>query len=142
LPPTLEEFGLITALRDLVDIVEMPGGIRVEKKWDEFQEQFLQKDQKLTIYRIVQEQLNNIMKHAAASTVSIRLRLIKENELDHVELVIKDDGKGFDPALKRNGVGLRNIISRAELFGGNVTIQSKPGHGCELKVLFPGDHAD
>lgn len=142
LPPTLEEFGLITALRDLVDIVEMPGGIRVEKKWDEFQEQFLQKDQKLTIYRIVQEQLNNIMKHAAASTVSIRLRLINENELDHVELVIKDDGKGFDPALKRNGVGLRNIISRAELFGGNVTIQSKPGQGCELKVLFPGDHTD
>lgn len=142
LPPTLEEFGLITALRELVDIVGMPNHFCIEKKWDDFHEHVLQKDQKLTIYRIVQEQLNNILKHAAATHIKIILKLTQENDINNVELIIKDDGKGFDPALKRNGVGLRNIISRAELFGGTVTVQSKPGQGCELKVVFPGDHSD
>lgn len=139
LPPTLEEFGLITALGELLDIISMPGNFKIKRDWDFFQEQYLQKDQQLTIYRIVQEQLNNIIKHAAASTVTVSLHITKENDSENVELLIKDDGKGFDPALRRNGVGLRNITSRAELFGGTVTIQSKPGQGCELRVMFPGD---
>jgi signal transduction histidine kinase len=138
LPPSLEEFGLITALDELICPVSTTGNLYIEKQWDSFREQSLQKDQKLTIYRIVQEQLNNIIKHAAAKNVIASLRLINEDEAGSVELLIKDDGKGFDPAQKKNGVGLRNIVSRAGLFGGSVSIHSAPGHGCELKVIFPG----
>lgn len=142
LPPTLEEFGLITALTELAETLGAAGNFCIEKRWDDLREQVLQRDQKLTIYRIVQEQLNNIIKHADAKTVVIALHLMEDGDCNTVELLIKDNGKGFNPALRRNGVGLRNITSRAELFGGTVTIQSKPGEGCELKVVFPGDHVD
>lgn len=142
LPPSLDEFGLITALNELIACITMTRKFRVEKKWDGFDENVLQKDQKLTIYRIVQEQLNNIIKHADASKVTIALHLVDDGTQQSLELLIKDDGRGFDTAIKRNGVGLRNIINRGELFGGSVAIQSKPGKGCELRVVFPGDHTD
>ena len=136
LPPSLDEFGLIMALDELVQPVSDTGNITVDKQWKSFQEKGLNKDQRLTIYRIVQEQLNNILKHAAAKKVLISLRLADDGR--GVELLIKDNGKGFDTAPKKNGVGLRNIISRAGLFDGKVNIYSEPGRGCELKVIFPG----
>jgi signal transduction histidine kinase len=137
LPPSLEEFGLTMALDELVCPLSATDNFCIEKKWDNFQEQEMSKDQKLTIYRIAQEQLNNIIKHAAAKNVLVALRLVNEDQTKGVELVIKDDGKGFDTAQKKNGVGLRNIASRAGVFGGKVIIHSTPGHGCELKVIFP-----
>lgn len=140
LPPTMEDLGLIPALIELTDTISVAGNFKIERCWDDFPEEILQKDQKLTIYRILQEQLNNIIKHANAKNVAIGLRIL--GECENVELVIRDDGKGFNPAKKRNGVGLRNITSRVELFGGTVVIQSEPGQGCELKVRFPGSHTD
>jgi signal transduction histidine kinase len=83
----------------------------------------------------VQEQLNNILKHAAARQVIITVGLTGEGQ--NIRLLVKDDGKGFDMESKKNGVGLRNIISRADLFGGKSLIQSSPGNGCELEVIFP-----
>jgi two-component system, NarL family, sensor histidine kinase UhpB len=142
LPPTMEEMGLIMALNELLDTISLAGNFTIHRDWDNFQEHVLQKDQKLTIYRILQEQMNNIIKHACAKNVSISIQFLENCDHNSVSLVIKDDGKGFNPAKKRNGVGLRNIISRAELFGGNVVIQSEPGQGCELKVVFPGEHTD
>jgi two-component system sensor histidine kinase UhpB len=135
LPPSLHEFGLKQALHELTDTIAHTGILMFDKKWETFDEQLLHKDQQLTIYRIVQEQLNNIIKHAGASSVCISLTLVSNDS--GIELIIRDNGKGFDPGKKRNGVGLRNIISRAELYYGHVSIQSRPGHGCELKVLFP-----
>lgn len=133
LPPAFEEFGLAPALDKLADSISLASNLTINKQWDGFEEQILQKDQKLTIYRIVQEQLNNIIKYAEASCVIIS---IVNNETS-VQLLIKDNGKGFDPSEQKNGVGLRNIISRAELFNGNATIRSKPGEGCEIKVILP-----
>jgi two-component system, NarL family, sensor histidine kinase UhpB len=140
LPPSLEEFGLITALNDLIDPVSVTGKIFVEKQWNDFPEECLEKDQKLTIYRIVQEQLNNTLKHAAAKKITFSLHLMDDGKAIH--LLIKDDGLGFDTAVKKNGVGLRNIISRAGLFDGKVSIHSEPGQGCKLEVIFPGNTID
>jgi signal transduction histidine kinase len=142
LPPTLEDLGLIPCLNELVETISITGLLYIEKQWEDFDEHILQKEQKLTIYRILQEQMNNIIKHAAAKQVTVSLRLIQESDNKVVELLVKDDGKGFDSTKKRTGVGLRNIVSRAELFGGTVNIQSEPGHGCEMKVVFPGDYCD
>lgn len=135
LPPSLEEFGLITALNELVHPLTATASFIIETEWDSFPETKFEKEQKLTIYRIVQEQLNNIIKHAKAKEVTISLCLDEKGE--SLELSIKDDGEGFDQAEKRNGVGLRNITSRAGLFSGVVNIYSRPGAGCELKVIFP-----
>jgi two-component system, NarL family, sensor histidine kinase UhpB len=134
LPHCLEEFGLLMALDELVQPFSVTGKVQIVKQWDGFDEEGMKKDQKLTIYRIVQEQLNNILKHAAAKRIVIALRVMDDSK--NLELLIRDDGQGFEPALKRNGVGIRNIISRAALFEGKVNIDSQPGQGCELKVVF------
>jgi len=90
-------------------------------------------DQTVAVYRIVQEQLNNIVKYADASHVTIGL-FEKQNQ---IHLLIKDDGRGFDPNRKRTGIGLGNIESRAEVLNGKMKIVSEPEQGCELNVMFP-----
>lgn len=87
----------------------------------------------ITIFRIIQEHVNNILKHAHASSASIDLNMQK----DQVSLVISDNGRGCDLLKKNDGVGLLNIKSRAELYGGTLSLMSLPGEGFELKVLLP-----
>ncbi|HEY0749853.1 MAG TPA: ATP-binding protein, partial [Chitinophagaceae bacterium] len=80
-----------------------------------------------------QEQLNNIVKHAQAKTVTITLK----NDKPILVLQISDDGKGFNPVKANKGLGLANIKNRAELFGGKVHVISSEGEGCTLKVIVP-----
>ena len=135
LPPSLDQLGLCQAPHDLANKVSLTGAFQIERNWDDSSEEYLERDQKLTIFRIIQEQLNNIIKHAGAKAVCISLSIVLEDEELHI--CVKDDGKGFHPSQVKNGVGLRNITSRAELYGGRVSIVSAPGAGCELKVVFP-----
>jgi PAS domain S-box-containing protein len=88
----------------------------------------------LAIYRIIQEQLNNILKHAEAKRVTIRL----DQTDDGLLLSIRDDGKGFDPAARAPGIGLENIRRRAVAMNGDLKILSAPGKGCELILQAPG----
>ena len=134
LPPSLGDFGLLRALDELFRPFSTTGQLSINRQWCSFPEQLLTSDQQLTIYRIVQEQLNNILKHAQAKNVSVSLLMINK---DTAELLIADDGNGFDVSQKRDGVGLRNIRSRMELFDGVVSIYSKPGKGCRLSIVFP-----
>jgi len=88
------------------------------------------------LFRIIQEQVNNVLKHSGARNLIIELTLA-ENERS-IELSITDDGKGFNPEkVRKKGLGLSNIMSRADLFGGKVNIQSAPGRGCKLNVQIP-----
>ena len=96
-------------------------------------EDHIEDRRKLTVFRIVQEQLNNIVKHARATRVLIRL----SGEQDHIVLTVADNGVGFDVGRHRKGVGITNMISRAELFNGKVEIESSPGEGCTLTVNLP-----
>lgn len=91
-------------------------------------------DKKLMIYRVVQEQINNIIKYAEAGSVEIKL---DNTSTDQVQISVKDDGKGFDPAKVRTGIGLRNIQSRLQVYNGNLQIHSSPGYGCLLEASFP-----
>lgn len=78
-----------------------------------------------------------MLKHSGAKNLIIEL-LLEETE-NRIELNITDDGKGFDPekVKGKKGLGLSNIMSRADLFGGKVMIKSSPGRGCQLRVLVP-----
>ena len=93
----------------------------------------IDEDLKLNIYRIVQEQTNNILKYATASQATIT---INDNNRT-VYLSIIDDGKGFDPAIERNGIGISNIINRIESYNGEVILESSPGKGCKLEIRIP-----
>jgi PAS domain S-box-containing protein len=90
-------------------------------------------DLKLNIFRTIQEQLNNIAKHAAAKKVTITVLKI-DNIL---RVVVADDGKGFDVNNKRKGIGISNMINRIESFNGDVAIESFPGSGCRIVIKVP-----
>ncbi|UEG51235.1 PAS domain-containing protein [Ferruginibacter lapsinanis] len=132
LPPSLGEVSLLESLTDMIENISRVNDLHFIVNSEGFDESSISDKQKLTIFRIAQEQITNILKHAKANTVIISLKQ-REN---YLQLIIKDDGVGFNTAKKRNGVGLQNIASRAELYNGNVTINSKLGKGCELVVNF------
>lgn len=132
LPGNLKELGLVHSIEDLMKEVLHLTAIRWRFYAREVQEELLSEEQKLTVYRIVQEQLSNIVKHAGASSIVIHLSATDSA----LHLKIADDGRGFDTKKKRNGLGFTNIINRAELFNGKVTIDSDYGKGCTLEVVL------
>ncbi len=136
-PSTLQDLGLIESINELVDSISRTQVLRISFDHDNFDEQLMPDNQQLTVFRIVQEQLNNIVKHAGAGNVNIRL----SRKLHELVLDIRDDGKGFDPKKLKKGLGFINISNRAELFGGKKHVVSSPGKGCFLKVRFPLSHS-
>ena len=123
--------GLIDSIEELISNISIMKGTRIAFKYSTFSEGVCEAGLKLVIYRIIQEQIGNIFKHAEASEVEIELK--KEND---VILIINDNGKGFDTSAKRNGIGLVNIKNRAALHDGKVQILSSPGNGCKMKIVF------
>ncbi len=81
----------------------------------------------------MQEQLNNILKQAQATSAHISL----EQTDGQIKLIIKDNGKGLDPHVNRNGIGFNNIEARAKVFSGYINIITAPEKGCTLEVNFP-----
>jgi signal transduction histidine kinase len=132
IPPSLNESELKEALENLVNMVSAGGSLKVHMNLDGFSEDDTSDKLKLTIYRIVQEQFNNILKHAKASNIYLTLA----HQDGSLQLTIRDDGRGFDKMKKTEGVGLMNMRTRASLFNGAMSIESKPGDGCELKLTF------
>ena len=132
-PPTLKDLGLMEAVNDLIDSMRAVQPFTIELDDLHFDESQLPDNKQLALYRIIQEQLNNIVKHARASHVSVTLRLAA----GHVLLRIKDNGIGFDSNEVKKGLGIANMHNRAELFGGHVVLASSPGNGCEINVSLP-----
>ncbi|MET3888029.1 PAS domain S-box-containing protein [Chitinophagaceae bacterium OAS944] len=127
-----KEVGLELSLNDLIENVLLTQQFSIDLQYNVPNEQQLDDKLKMTIFRIVQEQLNNTIKHAAASQVFISI--LQKDRL--LQITIADDGKGFNTNKKRTGIGITNIISRTELFNGRVKIESAPGHGCRMQVSF------
>lgn len=136
LPGNLKELGLVQSIEDMMREVLHLSGISWKVIAKGVKENLLSEEQKLTLYRIVQEQLNNILKHADASSIAITVQVSNSK----VQLKIVDDGKGFDTTKHRSGIGITNIINRAELFNGKVKIDSTPGEGCSLEVELNSKH--
>jgi PAS domain S-box len=135
-PPTIDKNGLVDSVNDLIDTIRVVNPFTIHFRYEKDKLNNLSQQQQLALYRIVQEQFNNIIKHAEASKVSVELT----GNNDLVNLLIRDDGKGFDPKAKRQGVGLSNILSRIELFDGKLEVIAAKGSGCTLKVLLPKEH--
>jgi PAS domain S-box-containing protein len=130
--PSLNESELVEALTHLIKVTGKASPVAITLDATAFNEKKISDKLSLTIYRIVQEQFNNILKYAKAKNVLVHLSQDDENIL----LRIKDDGVGFDATKKSTGVGLMNIRTRASLYSGELAIISSPGKGCELNVTF------
>lgn len=129
---TLGTQSLIDSMKALIETVEFSGKIKINFNHDDYHTT-LPKEQKQALYRILQEQFTNIMKHSQATEITVVL----SQACDQTGLEIRDNGKGFDVDAKRNGIGLNNISSRAKVFGGGMKIASANGQGCTLKVWLP-----
>ncbi|MEI6948136.1 PAS domain S-box protein [Paraflavisolibacter sp. H34] len=129
---SLEDVSLTAALKELVEQYEALNRFGLTGHFA-FGEQGLDRELKTTLYRIVQEQLNNTLKYAQATEV--QLSVVEEGAC--IKLVIEDNGVGFDPSTCKKGLGLSNIRKRAELFKGKVRLRSASGKGCRLEVVFP-----
>lgn len=134
-PASIGDLGLVESIQDLVESIKLARKFEVEFAFDADIDNLISEQQKLMLFRITQEQINNVIKHANAKHLYIKLGV----EAGNISLQIIDDGQGFDPEkLKsKKGVGLSNIASRAELFNGKMHIISAPTQGCTLKIDVP-----
>jgi PAS domain S-box-containing protein len=132
--PDLRKGGLVASIDDLVE------DLRFSSLFDVSFSHCLTSDledmgqsKKVTLFRIVQEQTKNILKHSEAKMVQIGLHMRN----DWVRLEVRDDGVGFDPEKIRRGLGLSNIFERARLYDGKVRLRAAPGKGCSVVVTIP-----
>jgi signal transduction histidine kinase len=132
-PYQLDRLGLTHAIRAIIKQVSESSSILFASHVDEIDGTF-DKESEIHVYRIVQESINNIIKHSGASEATI---VIKKN-MAIVSLSIRDNGQGFDVTLSRPvGFGLNSIIERAWILGGESKIDASPGRGANLIFEIP-----
>ncbi|MHA4844120.1 PAS domain-containing sensor histidine kinase [Flavitalea antarctica] len=131
-PPSLKETSLRESIEEMIRKIHFVKGEQVNLEITGVDEDILSDGLKVTIYRIIQEQLNNILKYASASVIRVQLT----QNCYNLTLLIEDNGQGFDVKAKRKGIGLANIMNRAELYNGQAIIESSPGAGCTVLVIF------
>ena len=129
--PLINEIGLTDSIKDLAEEIMLVHPIQILFTKD-FIEDELNDKFKLTVFRIVQEQINNILKHAQAKTININI----EENYGKLLLLITDDGIGFDTAKRKTGVGLTNIKTRTGLYNGTMLLNSEQGKGTALSITF------
>lgn len=131
--PSLGDIGLKETLTDLVESIRIAKEIDIKLLILVDCNTVIDNELHLTLYRIVQEQLTNILKHADARSVFVKL---EEND-SVLTLIIKDNGKGFNTSQKVTGIGITNMRSRAQMLNGSLEIESTEGKGVCLKASFP-----
>ena len=141
LPNILDEFGFKAAIRELCKTVRENSKIEVELH-DEIEEGVLSKQQDVIIYRILQEAINNVMKHAQAS----KLEITTEADAENIYIEISDNGVGFRVKIDEiydgqgsgiHGLGLLNMKERTEMLDGKFNIVSTPGRGTTISLKIP-----
>jgi signal transduction histidine kinase len=131
-PPPLQEQGLAAALQTRLRAVEARAGLATAFEGDDADR--LRPETEQELYRVAQEALNNVLKHAHARRATVRLDVCA----DRAALEVVDDGVGFEPALRDvDGYGLPGMRERAERLGGTLRVESAPGAGTRVRVEVP-----
>lgn len=132
-PKALDDFGLVTALERLTETFSEQTGLAVHLE-AALGDDRLTGEVETALYRIIQEALTNVIKHANATTVSVVLTRTR----DRVAVLVEDDGRGFDPAQRDDdGLGLLGMRERISLVGGRLTVESKRERGTTVAVELP-----
>ena len=133
MPGAITKFGLIPAIKDMCLTLEKAQGIRIDFQTINWTRQ-LSEDLSITIYRIIQELLNNISKHSNATEAIVQLSCHEE----YIHLVVEDNGQGFEAnSSSDNGLGLSSIKSRVDYLNGKLEIESFPNQGTTFNINFP-----
>ena len=131
--PSIGDLGLLDSINDLVENINITRKLHVSLCASPDLEKHLDESQKLMIFRVIQEAMNNTIKYAQATSVQLNLK----TEGGNLALLIADDGKGFDITTVKKGAGLKNIQNRVYLTGGNLLLETAPGKGCKIIINFP-----
>jgi signal transduction histidine kinase len=139
-PASLDHLGLDTALRQHTQSVAAKSGLPVHYKARGFTSERLHQQVETGLYRVVQEAMTNVVRHARAT----RIDVLVERREDRVLVMVEDDGAGFDPALVQSGdhLGLLGMRERADALGGTMTVESAPGKGTTIVVEVPSADPD
>jgi len=131
--PSLGNIKLKDSIKELVDAIVDTNKIMVAVDVEGIEGLEVDQDMHLALYRILQEHFTNILKHAAAELVEVQIDIVN----GVLMMQVKDNGKGFDTTQQRKGIGIANMITRAESLHGTLVISSAPDKGCQLTVRFP-----
>ena len=132
MPEALVKFGLDTALKDFCNEINQTGALKVNYQSIGFDGATIEQTTAITIYRIIQELVNNAMKHASAKNVIVQV----SNSAEQISITVEDDGNGFDTAVLNHarGIGWSNIQNRVEFLKGKLDINSEPGKGTSVHI--------
>lgn len=134
MPESLLKFGLDLALKDFCQQVSTSGILKVSYQSMGIADRNIEQSLAITVYRIIQELLNNSIKHASAKNAIVQLSL----EGRQLLVTVEDDGKGMDPDMLKSakGIGWKNISSRLDYHNGKLDLQSSPGKGTSVNIEF------
>ncbi len=141
-PPLLDELGLVPALRGYVEAVVQRSGLDIEVAADALPPG-APAEIEIVVFRVVQESLTNVIRHAGAHHVRIEIRVRGEASRPSLAVEVRDDGSGFEvgEALERAArgqhLGLLGILERVHGLGGDAAIDSSPGRGTTVRVSVP-----
>jgi two-component system sensor histidine kinase UhpB len=131
-PTALDDHGLVPAIESQLRRFSAQTGVATELRTTG-DPGTLDSDREIVVYRVAQEALSNVAQHASARRVELGLSADK----DGVELTIRDDGRGFDPGVEHDSLGLSGMSERARLLGGRLEVESHPGSGTALTLQVP-----
>jgi len=134
MPEALLKFGLDAALRDFCSEINLTGSIKITYQSFGLKDKLIEQSKSITVYRIVQELINNVMKHSGASEMLVQLGLDNQQ----MSITVEDNGKGFEVSNleKANGIGWRNIKNRVDFMKGTLDIHSAENKGTSVLIEF------
>jgi two-component system NarL family sensor kinase len=135
MPEALVKFGLDTALQDFCNEINRSGALQVAYQSIGLNTTPLDQTMSITVYRIIQELINNTLKHAGASEAVVQVSLSG----GQLSITVEDNGKGFDPDILQGarGIGWSNIQNRIDFLKGKSDIKTSPGEGCSVQIELP-----
>lgn len=136
-PTAFGEIALRDIIENLLMIMNLDNRFTIDFTYEETNHTMFANEIQLNLYRILQEQIKNIVKYSEAAKIEIAIQVLE----DVVKMRIFDNGKGFNTGTAKKGIGLGNIKKRAQLLSGKFILNSAPGKGCEIIVEIPLDEA-
>ncbi|MEO6189083.1 MAG: ATP-binding protein, partial [Saprospiraceae bacterium] len=132
-PGALEELGLIDAIQDMLNRYDNSETVIIFQHYGLENEKSIDSEIAIYAYRIIQELVNNASKHAFAKEILVQL---SKNE-QQLEIIVEDDGQGYDEQLIKKGMGLENIKSRVHYLKGELSVKSENGAGTSTYIVIP-----
>ena len=136
MPNALLKTGLVSAIREFIEKIDQR--VLQVSLYSEGLDKRLPSNIETVLYRVIQECVNNVIKHAAANTLDITLI----NDQDGISVTIEDNGKGFDPRNENNGIGLKNMRTRIDYLKGTIEWDSAAGKGTVVMIQIPATDID